>query len=273
MDTHQTSNQDSALTVSDRFSFHRMMEVAAFHKPNIEKQILIYLIVSVISAICTLLPVHAIAQAALYTITWTILGLLVYLAPCVLAKSGDSRIIERLLPASVAEKFWFRILYFLVLVPVITYLLPYTAAYLYLQIPSIQTEEFNQIIDILFDMKLSLRCLGLFTSGACILTCLYTVTRARSNRILKGILSVFAVQIAGGILGAIWGLSSAFMAGFRAGITGTEPSDEIAQQELVKKVAGQMFDSPYYWIVIGITIAYFLLMLILNYRILKKQNL
>ncbi|MDE6007082.1 MAG: hypothetical protein K2G67_05970 [Muribaculaceae bacterium] len=257
-------------TVPSGFSWVRVKDVANFYRPGIEKQVLWYLIISVICAIVTLLPLNRYAQFGLYSIIWTMLPLMFELAPCMLSKSGDTRIIERLIPASPGEKYAFRLLYFLIVIPVASQLLPRLAMYLYLQIPTIQTEDMKALIETSLSSSPRVWLINIFTAVSAALTCLYVVTRARTNRTLKGILSVFAVQIGAGILGAIWGFTNAFKLGIEDGMAGEgiRNSSEVTH-ELMEELAS----SPYMAFVMILLAAYTILMLVLNYRILYKRNL
>lgn len=261
---------DNHMINASRFSWRRVRDVAFFYRAGVERQVLWYLIISVVSAIITLLPLKGYIQVGLYSIVWTVLPLLFELAPCMMAKGGDSRIMERLIPATPGEKYAFRILYFLIVVPIATQLLPRLAMYLYTQIPAIQTEEMSYVLDAALSSSPILWINNIATaSGAC-LTCLYVVTRARTNRTLKGVLSVFAVLIFQGILGAIWGFTTAFRMGLEDGLAGKISKDSTAfSQQLIE----DMSTSPYMIMVGGIMIAYFIVMLVLNYRILYRRNL
>lgn len=252
-----------------RFSWRRVGSLAAFFRPMIEKQTLLYLIVSVVVAILTLLPVHEVAQIALFTISWTVIPYMVQFAPCIMAKSGDARIVERLIPASAAEKFIFRLIYFLLVVPVVSYLLPDCALLLYREIPSIQNEGFTNLVDLALHNSLFLRVLNLFTMCASVLTCLYTVSRVRTNRVLKGVVSVFAVNISVGLLGALWGTGMAFRLGFCDGQAGIQPNTEQFNLRLRESFT----DSAYMYVVLGVVVLYVIYMLVLNYRILRRHNL
>lgn len=271
-DSPTASSDLTKATASRGISFKRTVSLIKFYRPMIEKQTLAYVIFSAIAGIVILLPLNGYAQVGLYTIFWTILGYMASLSPCILAKSGDSRIIERLIPVPVREKYIFRIVYFLIYIPIICSLLPFCAILLYKNMPTLHTDMFDQIIAQVtgdFENSLSAKLSNLFTSWACILTCLYVVTRVRTNRIIKGILSVFGIQIVMGTLGALCGFSMAFNEGFLAGIEGTSYNPDETTQQLVN----QVFHSSFFYFTTGLTILYVIVMLILNYRILKKHNL
>lgn len=261
-------NENTTLNTS-RFSWRRVMDVASFYRPGVEKQVLWYLIASVICAMLTLLPLGQFAQLGLYTIIWTALPLLFEMAPCMLTKQGDSRIIERLITATPAEKYTFRLIYFLVVIPIACQLFPRLALYLYTQIPSIQTEETLSLIKVSLGSPALIYAINTLTAVGASMTCLYVVTRARTNRALKGILSVFAVQIGAGLLGAFWGFSAALKLGIDDGMANYQRDTA----EITERLMENMISSPYMIFAICVLSAYLLLMLVLNYRILYKRNL
>lgn len=261
---------DNHIMSDSKFSWRRVRDVAFFYRAGVERQVLWYLIISVICAFITLLPLKSYVQVGLFSIIWTVLPLLFELAPCMLAKWGDSRIIERLIPATPAEKYTFRLIYFLIVVPIATQLFPRLAMYLYTQIPAIQTEEMSAVIDAALMYSPILWLSNVSTAAGACLTCLYVVTRARTNRTMKGILSVFAVLIFQGILGAIWGFTTAFRMGLQDGIAGKVSKNSSAfSQQLIEDMA----TSPFMLMVGLLMIAYFIVMLVLNYRILYRRNL
>lgn len=256
-------------SASSRYSWRRVLSLAAYYRPMIEKQTLVYLIASIVFAILTLLPVDELVQIAFFTIIWTLLPYMTQFAPCLMAKSGDARIVERLIPATAAEKFTFRILYFLIVIPMTVYALPYTALYLYQSMPALHHEAFDEMVSLALANSPRIRFVNLLSPGVGILMCLYTVSRARHNRVLKGVVSVFAVQLVVAIIGAIWGAAAAFNAGFCDGFSGIPYTSEQIQARVRNILEG----SWYMWGVGGLLLVWFIVMLVLNYRILKRQNL
>ena len=259
--------------VRDGFSWHRIGELAAFYRPTISRQILAYACASLLSAIITLLPLAEVAQLGLFSIIWTALPLIYDLAPLAFCKSGDSRIVERLIPASPCEKYTFMMLYFLVVMPIVIYTLPEIAMRLYKVIPAIQTEAMNHVLDIRNQTSGAMFATSVLTSLATVLTCLFTIYYARTNRTLKGVLSVFAVQIAVGIMGAIWGMTSAFKAGMQDGLNGTVRDEAYISDLQQKTISELMHGSTYISIIISILSIYVIIMLWLNYRVISKRNL
>lgn len=264
--------ETTATTVRDGFSWHRVAELAAFYRPITNRQILCYFLFSLLATIVTLLPLEEMAQMGLFTLIWTVLPLLYYLSPIAFCKSGDSRIVERLIPASPFEKFTFRMLYFLVVMPIVIYALPEAAIRLYGLIPSIQTEGMNSFYELRMNNGAPIILINILTAVSTMLACLYTIYHVRTNRTLKGVLTVFAVQVGCGIIGAIWGFASMFRMGFEDGVSG-KVRDDIAIEEIQRNPISVLVGSPYCTIMICIFGVFTALMLWLNYRDISKRNL
>ena len=237
------------ISLSDNFSWRRVWNVALFYGPAISKQLLIYAAATVVFFCLTLMPFNASAQVALFSMIWAAIGFMVEFAPIVLAKSGDSRIIERLLPATAAEKLTFFSIYFLLVVPFVCYLLPHMSLYVYNSIPAIQTDAMLALIDIKHSNPPQIMVMNLLSTAAAIITCLYMVLFSKSNRIIKGILSVFAVNIGLGVLGAIYGMGAMFRLGYEQGVSGEQPD--------VKEIINSMSQSTGYLVVVTVIIALF----------------
>lgn len=261
----------NALTAtSDNFSWKRVAAVASFYRNCTDRQLLIYGLVSLLFFVLTLLPFTGNAQAGLFTMIWTILPLLLQMSPVVLSKHGDSRVIERLMPAKASEKFAFFLIYFLIVIPVFVYLLPELALVIYIHVPAIQTEEMLPLARLHQQNYPLFIVMNAFSSAAGTLTCLYVVLHARHNRTLKGILSVFAVMIAIGILGAFYGAAAVFKAGYIAGSSG-----EVVQgAEFAAKILDMMEEETWYvWFITFLIAGYCCVMLRYIYLQLRRPKL
>lgn len=108
----------------DRFSWRRVAEVARYFSTVTNRQLLVYTIVSAIFAVLLLLPLNGVAQTGIFTIIFSVLPIMFELAPIAFAKSGDTRVVDRMLPAKASEKFTFYLIYLLIAVPISVYVLP-----------------------------------------------------------------------------------------------------------------------------------------------------
>lgn len=193
---------------TDRFSWGRIWRFGLIYQHSLKRQLIVYGIISVISAIITLLPLSSGIQMAFFSLFGSILGFLYYLSPLVLSKWGDTRMIMDMTPALPIEKFLFFMFYFLILLPLVVFGPTLLSQYLYFYIPSIQTEPLLGLLHLSFDYDYN--TIAKYTQGCGFtLTCFYVILSCRGNRTLKGILAVFGMMAALGILGGIFGFTMA----------------------------------------------------------------
>lgn len=266
MDTANTLAQ-----TGNGFSWRRVMEVGRFYYPIFRPQMIVYPIASLFIALLSLMPFGAVAQVGLFTLSWSALPLIFEVAPCILARSGDTRIVERMIPARSSEKFTFIILYLLVAVPVMVFLMPELALRLYMKIPAIQTEGMLDILKLRYcELPSVINLMNVAGSLATVLTCLYVVYQSRTNRILKSIVAVFAVKFGIGMFGAIWGLAFAINVGIKDGMACAAPRNPDQMEDMLYSMMGS---SPYMTFVTIVLILYCVLMLWLSYRAMSRRNL
>lgn len=269
---NESLNDDSRpeATVRDGFSWRRVALVAGYYRYFTDRQMLVYLAISVLSAALLLVPMPKEAKLAIFTLVWTVLPVLFYFAPAVLAAKGDTRPVSRMLPARASERFVYLMLYFLVVVPAVVFLLPYAAELILLNVPALQGgSDLEYLLKLQLGKAWVLTILNVFGGVGTALTCLFVTGRVRSSRVVKGILAALGVQFALGIIGAFYGLSKVFAMGFEAGAKGKQASPP-AMQDLMNEMAQA---TPY--IICSITAIgiYMLLMFWLNYRDMKTRDL
>lgn len=260
---------------SSGFSFTRMMELNHYFGPMFGKLLIFYFSASVIFGIVMLLPVNEYLQLADFTLIWATLPYMFAFAPLVMGKRGDSRIIERLLPVSAAEKYVYIMVYFLIVIPIAVYAVPECSLLLYKQIPALQTDALLGMIELHFGSGSAVLITNVTGSVATTLLCLYVVQHAKSSRMVKGIISVFISQFGIAMMGAIYGMAAAFKCGFADGIAdagnGTPANFEAEKVQTI--VNDMMSYSPYMIAMITILALYMLTMFWLNYRQMTKDNL
>lgn len=258
---------------SDRFSWKRVAEVARYFSTVANRQLLVYAIISAIFAVLLLLPLDGVAQAGIFTLEFSVLPIMFQLAPIAFAKSGDTRVVDRMLPAKASEKFTFYILYLLVAVPIAVYALPEGAMWLYGKIPAIQTDAMMGVKNMHFGNPPIVICMNILAAVAGSMTCLFVTLYARHSRIIKAVISTFAVQFTVGILGAVYGMYAVFRQGVMDGIAGKDITPE-QQETLVQNIVSDFTHAtPYLVTVISLLAVYTGLMLWLTYRTLRKRNL
>lgn len=269
---NESLNDDSRpeATVRDGFSWRRVALVAGYYRYFTDRQILVYLAISVLSATLLLVPMPKEAKLAIFTLVWTALPVLFYFAPAVLAAKGDTRPVSRMLPARASERFAYLMLYFLVVVPAVLFLLPSLAEWLLCNVPALRGEgELEYLFKLQYDKPLVLLVLNIFGGVGTALTCLFVTGRVRSSRVVKGILAALGVQFALGIIGAFYGLSKVFAMGYEAGAAGKQVSPP-AMQDLMNEMAQA---TPYIICSISVVGLYMLWMFWMNYRELKTRDL
>ncbi len=259
------------VTPQEGFSWHRVGLLYRYYGTIVNKQTLIYFIVSALCAVLTLLPVHEMIQVSFFTLIWTVLPLMYTLAPCAFGQQSASPIVERLIPARASEKLAFFLSYLLVVLPIAVYALPVAAMWLYSQIPSVQTHEMMELLDLRASSPTVLQLFNTLRSVALVLACLLVVENARSNKIFKGIITVIAFDFLLGLLGAVRGFVYVFQEGIKAGKAGIDPENPHA---ITQKMIEEITCSPSY-----MTFMYILLIAIAGimiwriYVTLKRKNL
>lgn len=270
---------NSEISVNDRFSWKRVAGFAAYHTPVIRGQLALYFSVTILFSLLMLLKIGEVAQVCIFTIMLTVLSYMFLFSPLAFVRAGDTRIIERMIPASSSEKFVFYMVYLFVMIPVSVFAFPELSLWLYTKIPDIQHPDVLSLVSMRYqcfhDKSMALLFLvNVFTSASTVLTCFYVVMVAHTNRIIKAIISVFVIQIVAGLAGAVHGFISAFNEALEIGLSGVPlkplglPQDQV--MNIVHDIYGQ---SAFVIVTVLIMAAFTIVMLFLNYRALNKRNL
>lgn len=257
------------MATTSSFSIHRVAQLYRYNAPWLKKQILLYFGVSLVVSALYLLGQNHLWQMAVYALTSMALSVAFILSPLVFAKGGDTRIIERLIPATPAEKFVFHISYLAIFVTLSCYLLPYIA-----QMISPQPTLGGDFSDIMESAVKSPRIFEYCQYAAMVagmVTCLYFITAARRGRIVKAIMLSFAVIITFNIITAIATAIEAFKIGMAEAQSGTE---EVDPTDITRKVTEAVSQhTTYAWILFAFIALYIIWMLTLTYRALYRKNL
>lgn len=256
----------SSMSIPEGFSLKRTMAVSIFYGHVFKRQLLVYSLASLFFFILLLMPFRAAAQLALFTMIFSIMPLLVQFSPVVLAKSGDFRTIEYMLPAKASEKLGVFLVYFLVIIPITVYLLPELSLILYRIFPAVQTEEGLDIVNIHFSNPPIFVITNILTLASGTLTCLYVEIRCHHARVVKGILSVFAVNIGISLLGAFYGVKAAFTAGYNAAMEGKQ--GQAVVYDIMNTMAAE---TGYALFIIGVLAVYCITLVCLIYRKIKNN--
>lgn len=259
------------------FSFRRVWAYALYYMPRLQGEMLIYAGISLICFILCLLPGPGEVQEFLMAGVWTVIPILFYCGPLIFAKGVDTRIIERLMPVSAAEKLTFYYIYSLIIIPIVVYLLPLAAGWIYMSCPSLQTPEVTELYHIKFHYAGIIWIIN-FISGIFIsVACLYGVEASRHNRMMFGIVGVVVANVIVGILSGIIGVVSAlkaFKTGFDDGLAGIDRTTEEFSNTIVKEVLqdlGQV--NPLTLSILATIIVLIILTGWLTYRSIKRKDL
>lgn len=257
--------------LNKKFSWLRVSELTAYYKPLLSGQVLIYAGLSLFLSVLILLPVGGLAQFFFFTLIWTIIPYLFQFAPLVFAKGGDARLIERMLPATAAEKMTFLLIYLFVVVGAVVYAFPEFTLWLYTKIPAVQNESMLIFVNLRFSSSIGLIAMNTLSIVAAMLTCLYMVLSARNNRIIKGIASVFAVQFSMAFLGGLYGIRMAFKKGFEDGMANRPPMGVNIPVEQWRNIVAEFpVNNGFVIFVICLLTCYSLWMVWLSYRVFRK---
>lgn len=244
-----------------------MAAFAAYLAPATKRQLLVYATVSALFALLQLLPLSEIGQFSVFTLVWSVIGYLYTLSPLAFVKHGDSRIIDRLVPVSAIEKYTFYMLYLLLAVPLTVYLLPALVVFYQAAHPEVCSESLEMLVKIQTGLPVLIVVQNALTALVSMMACFVTVMSVKTNRILKGVAAMFGVQILIGIVGGIWGLSSAFNMGFADGVSGREPRD------ITEMMMTQLFDSPIMVVLTVVLAVAFSVLARYGYYVVKSKNL
>lgn len=202
-------------TLSDKFSWRRMMSVGLLYKNPIK----LYLIISaVISTACylSLQWINSLGTNILpfYTLVSLIVAAALYLSPITFTKCDDT--LMTLLPAKPSEKWAFYLIYVLVIVPGVLEGIWYALNFIFTLINKdynlncLMYERANfDINTISLSDRIFFFFLSISQSLAIIVTVLLIVLSSQRNRIIKAIVGLVGVIFLSGLLSAISGFVAA----------------------------------------------------------------
>lgn len=245
------------------FSFRRWNMLWQYFIPQLKRQLICYTVASLIFAGCILLPLSGPEQVLIFVAISLAADIMFGFAPIVFAKFGDSRIIDRLIPASPLEKTLFYYVYLLILIPLIIKVPYFVAISLYFHLASIQTIEMTAVMEGVWSTLGSTDHITYITNitgnMTVLVSCLYFVLTSRHNRVLKGVAGGFGAYIILSILGGIIGYMK--LASLLA-ITGPEKYSMMLMEI-----------SPAMVVLVCAEWVYMAVMTVLIYRWLKKGAL
>lgn len=251
------------------FSWHRVAQLYQFNAPWIKKQIIIYFLFSLLTSILYLLIPSQIIRTGIFSTCNTILLFMFIWSPIVFTKGGDTRIVERLLPASALEKFMFYMSYLLIVIGLACYLCPWIAERILPKLYSFNNSEVwipkrLSVTPILFEWSTYLSTI------AAMMTCFYFVVSAKRNRVVKAYLISIGVSIFLSTFSTFYGVKEAIIAGYKD--AGQDiPFNESEIAEMVSNALNDHMNFSIFALLLNI--ALILLLMWLSYRSLYRRNL
>lgn len=259
------------------FSFQRVWAYASYYMPRLKWELLIYAGISLICSLICLIPAIDDVQMIFFVGAWTILPILFYCGPLIFATGPNTKIINRLIPVSAAEKIVFYYVYLLVVVPIVVFLLPLISAWIYMSCPALQTENMLMLYQTKFHSWSILFFINILGGIFVVQACFWCVEYFQHNRMLMGIVGVIVANIFMGILGGIIGIVAAvkgFKDGYMDAVNGCAANAEAATEEIVKNVLNDLNTiHPVSLIILGVIAVLICVTGWQTYHSLKYRNL
>lgn len=254
-------------TLSDKFSWRRMISVGLMYKGTIKT----YLLMSAAVSLAGILIVELAVQLGgnvigVYTAMSFVVALALYLSPLIFTRRDDTLI--GLLPVKAVEKWAFYVLFCFIVVPVVIqgtwYGVEYLAKALDLwESPTeVLLKKYNMTeVDIYSSDKFAIILVSIIQSAMIMVTVLYAVLGKREHRVMRGVLSFFGVLLMSGFISGI--------AGVVAAITEIEVNpDFIHHPEGLVNSMMPMFSAVY-----SVLAVYTIVMLYLCYRRIVREEI
>ena len=190
-------------------------------------------------------------------------------APIVFTKGGDTRIVDRLIPASALEKLLFYMSYLLIVMGLACYLFPWIAekisAVIYPSDMNGGVTLQNERVPLVFEWSTYLSTI------AAMLTCFYFVIAAKHNRLVKAYLISIGVSIFLSTINTFYGVKEAIVAGYREAASQGSAASETEITEMVSSALNDHLHFSFFALAINVGLIF--LLIFLSYRSLYRSNL
>ena len=251
------------------FSWRRVVQLYQYNAPWIKKQTIIYYLFSIVTSLLYILIPSQTIRMGIYSPCRTILLFMFIWSPIVFTKGGDTRILDRLIPASALEKLLFYLSYLLIVVGLACYLFPWIAEKITPELyPSDINEGTtlqNERVPLVFEWSTYLSTI------AAMLTCFYFVIAAKRNRLVKAYLISIGVSMFLSTLNTFYGVKEAVVAGYREAASQGSAASEA---EIAEMVSSALNDHMHFSIfALAINVGFIILLIFLSYRSLYRSNL
>lgn len=257
-------------TQISNFSWQRVAQLYQYNAPWIKKQTIIYFSFSLVTSLLYLLIPSETIRMGIYSSCGTILLFMFIWSPIVFTKGGDTRIVDRLIPASALEKFLFYMSYLFVIIGLACYLCPWVAEKISIELNlfdknSTETITNKQYVPGIFEWS------SYLSTIAAMMTCFYFVVSAKRNRVVKAYLISIGVSIFLSTLNTFYGVKEAIISGYKEAAGQGSPANE---SEIAEMVSNALNDHLHFSIfTLAINIGVIILLMWLSYRSLYRRNL
>ncbi len=256
-------------THTSNFLWHRVVQLYQYNAPWIKKQTEIYFLFSVVTFLVFLLIPSQTIRMSIYGTCRTILMFMFIWAPIVFTKGGDTRIVDRLIPASALEKLLFYMSYLFIVIGMACYLCPWIAEKITPDLyPSDMNGEAmlqNERVPAVFEWSANLSTI------AAMLTCFYFVIAAKRNRVVKAYLISIGVSILLSTFNTFYGVKEAIISGYREASGQGIPANETEIAEMVSTALNDHLSFSI--LALAINVGLIILLIFLSYRSLYRSNL
>ena len=257
-------------TRTSSFSWARVAQLYQYNAPWIRKQTTIYFLFSLVASLLYLFLPSQTVRMAVFSPCSTVLLFMFIWAPIVFTKGGDTRIIDRLIPAAPSEKFVFYMSYLLVVIGMACFLCPWIAEGLYQALYPGEENGIDSLRNAL-ELPVYYKCSNYLSPIAAMLTCFYCVVGVKRDRIMKAYLISPCVLVLMSSLYTFYGIKESIALAYKNTI---DQAVQINEVEMADKVYSAITDHfVFLTFCMALSIVYVILMTWLSYRSLYRRNL
>lgn len=257
-------------TQTSSFSWSRVAQLYRYNSPWIRKQTTIYFLFSLATALLYFFIPSETSRMTVYGTCGTALQLMFIWAPIVFTKGGDTRIIDRLIPASILEKFTFYMSYLFVVIGMACFLCPWAAEKIFQRLYPGEG-GLVETIKTTLDVPKYIEYSTYLSTIAAMMTCFYCVVAVRRDRIMKAYLISICVLFLMSSLNSFYGIKESIVLVCNEAFVNASRVDEL---EMADKMYSAMSDHlVFMYFCLTVSIGYVLLLMWLSYRSLYRRNL
>ena len=252
------------------FSWARVAQLYRYNAPWIRKQTIIYFLFSLATSLLYFFIPSETSRMTVYGTCGTVLQLMFIWAPIVFTKGGDTRIIDRLIPASIPEKFVFYMSYLLVVIVLACFFCPWAAEKIFQRLYPGEG-GIVETIKTTLDVPQYITCSQYLSTIAAMMTCFYCVVAVKRDRIMKAYLISIFVLFLMSSLNSFYGIKESIVLVCNEAFVNASRVDEL---EMADKMYSAMSDHLVFMcFCLAVSIGYIFMLMWLSYRSLYRRNL